>query len=254
LAAGADAVICDLEDAVVPAEKERARELVTQLLRETPPSCARMVRVNAADSPFFAGDVRALDGLALEALVLPKATPAAVEALGGEGPPILALVETAQGVRLAYETASQPRVFALALGAADLGAEVGLSPRPDGLELLYARSKVVIDSAAAGLRPPFDIVHLDVRDQEGLEAECLLARSLGFRGKLCIHPAQVEVVNRVFAPTREEVEWAQRVLAVHAEGGAAGRGAVSLEGSMVDLPVVERARRLLAEAGKEEAR
>ena len=104
---------------------------------------------------------------------------------------MIAIVETAQGLRLAYETASSPRVAALLLGAADLGAELGWEPRPDGLELLYARSKVVADSAAAGIRGPFDIVHLDTRDDAGLEAAARFARSLGFRGKACIHPAQV---------------------------------------------------------------
>ncbi len=117
---------------------------------------------------------------------------------------MIAIVETALGVRQAYETARLPRVAALVLGAVDLGAELGLEPRADGQEVLYARSQLVVDSAAAGIRSPFDLVHLDTRDDEGLEAEARLARSLGFRGKACIHPAQVEIVNRVFSPTKEE--------------------------------------------------
>lgn len=233
---------------MAPAEKERARDLVVRVLAETESACARLVRVNGVGTPFWQDDLRALAGVALDAIVLPKASPDAVRALGPEGPPVLAIVETAAGLRLAYETALEPRVFALALGAADLGAEIGLEPRRDGLELLYARSKLVVDSAAAGVRAPFDVVHLDVRDAQGLEEECLLARSLGLRGKLCIHPAQAEVVNRLFAPTPAEVEWAQRVLAAYEEGVAAGRGAVGLDGTMVDLPVVERARQVLNEA------
>ena len=186
--------------------------------------------------------------LELEAVVLPKATPDAVAALGPEGPPVIAIVESALGLRLAYETAAAERVQALLLGAADLGAELGLEPRPDGLEILYARSKVVSDSAAAAIRPPFDVVHLDVRDLVGLEAAARFARSLGFRGKACIHPDQVEVVNRVFAPEAGDVEWARRVLAAYERGEREGRGAVALEGTMVDLPVVQRARKVLAEA------
>lgn len=251
LASDADAVVADLEDAVAPERKEEARELVRHALDTgTGPVTGplRMVRVNGADTPYLAEDLEALRGLELAAIVLPKATPEGLAALGGDGPPVVAIVETAEGLRLAYETARAERTAALALGAADLGAELGLEPRADGLELLYARSKLVVDSAAAGIRAPFDVVHLDTRDEEGLEAECRLARSLGMRGKLCIHPAQVPVVNRVFAPERDEVEWAQRVLEAYERGVREGRGAVALEGEMIDLPVVERARRVLEEA------
>ncbi len=180
--------------------------------------------------------------------MLPKATPASVAALGPSGPPVIAVVETAEGLRLAYETASAPRVAALLLGAADLGAELGWEPRPDGLELLHARSKVVVDSAAAGIRAPFDVVHLDTRDGPGLEAAARFARTLGFRGKACIHPAQVEIVNRVFLAEAESVEWARRVIEAADAGERDGRGAVALDGEMVDMPVVERARRILSEA------
>ncbi len=233
---------------MAPTEKDRARELVVRVLADAHSACLRLVRVNGVGTPYLEADLAALAGAAVDALVLPKATPEAVQALGADGPPLLAIVETAAGLRQAYEIDRQPRVFALALGAADLGAELGLEPRRDGLELLYARSQLVVDSAAAGLRAPFDVVHLDVRDRQGLEEECLLARSLGLRGKLCIHPAQVPVVNRVFAPTPEEVAWAERVVAAFEESLAAGQGAVGLNGAMVDRPVVERARQLLREA------
>lgn len=219
-----------------------------RVLAEAAPGPLRVVRVNGAGSEWFEDDVAALEGLALAALVLPKATPAAVAALGPVGPPVIALVETAQGLRLAYETAAASRVEALALGAVDLGLELGLEPRADGQEVLFARSKLVLDSAAAGIRGPFDLVHVDVRDTAGLEAECRLARSLGLRGKSCIHPAQLELVNAVFAPSDGELERARRVVDAYERGAAQGRGAVALDGEMIDLPVVERARRLLAEA------
>lgn len=206
------------------------------------------MRVNGVDTAEWSDDLQAVEGLGLDAIVVPKATPEAVRALGPSGPPVLAIAETAAGVRLAYELAREERVFALALGAADLGAELGLEPRADGQEILYARSKLVLDSAAAGIRAPFDVVHLDVHDAEGLEAEARLARSLGMRGKSCVHPDQVAVVNAVFTPSAEEVAWAERVLGAFGEGMAGGRGAVGMEGTMVDLPVVERARKVLAEA------
>lgn len=238
---GADVVIADLEDAVAPERKAEARDLVARLR-------PRVVRINGAETEWFADDVALTGELELDAVVLPKATPEAVEALGPEGPPIIAIVETAQGLRVAYETAASPRVELLMLGSVDLGVELRLEPRPDGLEILYARSQLVIDSAAAEIGAPIDVVHLDFRDLAGLEESARFARSLGFGGKACIHPDQVAIVNRVFAPESEDVEWAQRVVEAYERGEREGKGAVALEGTMVDLPVVERARQVLAEA------
>jgi citrate lyase beta subunit len=248
LSAGADAVVADLEDAVPAAEKETARRVVAERLAGARTASLIAVRVNAAGTPFRDDDLHVLAGLPLDVLVLPKATPDGVAELPREGPPVVAIVESARGLKRAHETASALRVAALALGAVDLGLELGLERRPDGQEVLFARSQIVLDSAAAGIRAPFDLVHLDTRDQQGLERECRFARSLGFRGKLCIHPDQVEVVNRVFSPSEGELEHARRVVEVYAQGAAEGRGAVSLDGEMVDLPVVERARQVLAEA------
>jgi citrate lyase beta subunit len=249
LASPADAVVADLEDGTAPEEKEAARGVVEALFAEPATGGSRGLRVNAVETEWFEADLELTGRLALDFLMLPKATPDAVAALGRAGPPVLAIVETADGLRLAYETAAAARVLALALGSHDLGAELRTEPRPDGLELLYARSKVVADSAAAGRRPPFDTVYLDVRDQDGLEAECVLARSLGLRGKLCIHPNQLETVRRVFAPAEEELEWARRVLDAYEQGLREGRGAIAIDGKMVDMPIVRRAERLLAEAG-----
>jgi citrate lyase beta subunit len=245
---GADAMTADLEDAVAPAEKDAARTLTCRVLAEVPDSTLKTVRINGADTEFFHDDVAAVGDLPLAGMVLPKATPGAVEALGVSGPPVIAIVETAMGLRLAFETARMPRVAALMLGAVDLAAELRLEPRADGLEILHARSRLVVDSAAAGIRGPLDVVHLNVRDEESLEAEARLARSLGMQGKACIHPAQVPVVNRVFGPDPAQLDWASAVVEAFEQGLAEGRGAVALNGQMIDLPVVERARTLLAMA------
>jgi citrate lyase beta subunit len=234
-------VIADLEDAVAPERKAEARDLVARLR-------PRVVRINGAETEWFADDVALTGELELDAVVLPKATPESVEALGPEGPPVIAIVETAQGLRVAYETAASPRVELLMLGSVDLGVELRLEPRPDGLEILYARSQLVIDSAAAEIGAPIDVVHLDFRDLAGLEESARFARSVGFGGKACIHPDQVAIVNRVFAPESADVEWARRVVEAYERGEREGKGAVALEGTMVDLPVVERARQVLAEA------
>jgi citrate lyase beta subunit len=246
LASDADAVIADLEDAVAPGEKDAARDLVRHVLAETASPAAKTVRLNGAGTPHFEADLEAIRDLPLDGVVLPKATPAAVDQLGAEGPPVLALVESATGLRASFEIASRPRVAALVLGAADLGAELGLEPRADGLELLHARSTLVVDSAAARIRSPIDVVFLDTRDTDGLEREARLARSLGLGGKACIHPDQVPIVNEVFTPREEELAWAESVLDAYENGVRQGRGAVSLEGEMIDLAVVARARRLIA--------
>jgi citrate lyase beta subunit len=248
LAAGADVVVADLEDAVPDAEKASARTTVARLLAGAAPDSLVSVRLNGAETPYWQDDLDAVTSLEVEAIVIPKATPEAVAALGPEGPPVLALVETARGLRRAYETASLPRVAALVLGAVDLGLELRLEPRPDGQELLLARSQLVLDSAAARIRAPFDAVHVDTRDSSGFEEACRLARTLGFRGKACIHPAQVEIVNRVFSPNEEELRRARRVVAAYEHGAGEGKGAVALDGELVDLPVAERARQVLADA------
>lgn len=243
LASEADVVVADLEDGVAPGEKDAARALVARVFASQPTRCLTMLRVN----PGSDADLETAAELELDALVLPKATPASVAELGPAGPPVIALVESAAGLHASFELASQPRVAALFLGAIDLGAELGLEPRRDGHEILFARSKVVLDSAAAGLRAPFDGVHADFRDAAGLAAEVERARSLGFRGKACVHPAQIETVNRGFAPRDEEVARAREIVAAYEDGLARGLGAVSLGGEMIDLPVVKRARRVLDE-------
>lgn len=250
LTAGADAVIADLEDGTAPAEKEAARATVEAVFAGGDAACARVVRLNAAGTEWFPGDLELVARLEVDFLMLPKATPEAVAALGSAGPPVLAIVETAAGLRLAYETGSTERVAALVLGTHDLGAELRTTARPDGLEILYARSKLVTDSAAAGLRPPFDTVYLDIRDVEGLEREAALARGLGFGGKLCIHPAQVEPVNRIFTPSEAELVWARRVLEAYREAVRDGRGAVALDGKLVDMPIVRQAERLLGDEAR----
>jgi citrate lyase beta subunit len=252
LTSAADGVVCDLEDAVAPRDKDSARETVGAALaaadetRDPGSAPARLVRVNGADSTWFADDLAFVAGLSLDALVLPKASPDAVTALGPDGPPVVAIVETAIGVRQAFDIARQARVAALVLGSIDLGAEMGLEPRADGLEILYARSKVAVDSAAAGLRGPFDVVHVDFEDTAGLEEQCRLARALGFRGKACIHPSQLETINRVFSPSADEISWARGVVEAFESQDA---GVLAVNGAMVDRPVVERARRVLREAG-----
>ena len=248
LGSGADGVIADLEDGIAPSRRAAAREVVREALEAADGRCLRAVRVNRPGSEELAEDLPAIEGLALDAIVVPKAEPAALAELGETGPPLIAIVETSGGLRSTYDLAAAPRVAALALGALDLGVELGLERRADGQELLFARARLVVDSAAAGVRPPFDTVFAALADLAGLEEECGLARSLGLRGKLCVHPRQVEVVNAAFSPTAAELERARLVVEAYERAEADGRGAIQVEGMLVDRPVAERARRLLEDA------
>ena len=249
LAAGADAAVFDLEDAVAVAAKAQARAVTRAFLTEPRGATARFVRINAHNTAWFEDDVELVAAAATDAIVLPKATPQGAAALASVAAlPVIAIVETAIGLRLAFETASSPNVVALLLGAVDLGAELGLQTREDGLEILYARSKLVVDSAAAGIRAPIDVVHTAIADLDGLARQAALARSLGLRGKACIHPSHVAAINEAFTPSSEEIEWARRVVAAASRAASEGRGAINLDGWMVDAAVVLRAQRLVDES------
>jgi citrate lyase subunit beta/citryl-CoA lyase len=249
----AHAVVCDLEDAVAEADKAAARSVTVEALTEATGGALRLARVNAAGSPWIDDDVAALATVGVDAVVLPKATPAAVDAVSPLGVPVIAIAETAAGVRQAYELATSPSVAVLLLGAVDLSLDLGLEPRDDGLEILFARSSVVVDSTAAGLRGPIDRVWTALDDEHGLVEDCAFGRSLGFRGKACIHPKQVAAVNEAYSPSAAEVERARSLVAAYEAAASDGRGALRHEGEMIDLPVVERARQLLAETNEEGA-
>ncbi len=247
----ADGVIADLEDAVAPQAKASARQTIRRSFALTKSGVCRLVRINAADTVNFADDLDLVRELDLAALVVPKASRSAVATAAKAGVPIIALIETASGLQDAGAIAASPGVIALALGGIDLGASLGTAPRADGLELLFARSKLVMDSAAAGLRPPFESVHTDLSDVDALEASSIEARSLGMRGRLCIHPNQVAVVNRVFTPAPQELDEAKRMIAAYEVAVISGSGALAFEGRMVDKAVVDRARWLLNVAGED---
>jgi citrate lyase subunit beta/citryl-CoA lyase len=248
LGSGADAVIADLEDAVAPAEKGAARELATTLLGQADTPSVRLVRVNGVGTEWHEADLAAVASAGIDGIVLPKATAAAVEAVSAVvGLPLVAIVETAIGLREAFAIASHERVQVLLLGAVDLGLALGLEQREDGQELLFARSSLVVDCAAAGIRPPVDRVWLHVRDPDGLARDCVFARSLGYRGKALIHPDQVAVTHDAFAASTGELERAREIVAAFDQAVADGRGVLALDGEMIDLPVVERARQLLSD-------
>ncbi|MEV5331920.1 HpcH/HpaI aldolase/citrate lyase family protein [Streptomyces werraensis] len=253
LTAGADVVVVDLEDAVAPDRKAYARAASAELLRDPHPVPVH-VRVNALTGPWGPADVAALaPAPGLSGLRLPKvSSPAdvvrvarrAVSARGGS-PPLYALLETALGVEQAHAVATaHPALRGIALGEADLRADLGV--REDaGLD--WCRARVVVAARAAGLAPPAQSVHPDIRDLEGLEASCVRGRALGFLGRAAIHPRQLPVIERAYLPTEREIEQAETVL----EAAAATQGAQALQnGTFVDAAVVTAAHRTLALAHK----
>jgi citrate lyase subunit beta/citryl-CoA lyase len=238
-ACGADAIVIDIEDSVAAARKDEAREHVHAWLAS---GGTGAVRINSPDTRWFEEDV-ALVGSHRCTVFLPQASgPDEVADAVGRLPAssqVIALLETAAGVVNAASICRVPRLIRTAFGQVDLSAELGIDP-DDRWAHLFSRSTVVLASAAAGLAPPLDGVTTDLGNVERLKADTKHAVALGFTGKLCIHPTQVPLVNDVFKPTHDELDWARRVVDSSANGGATVVG-----GRMVDKPVVDRAQRIL---------
>ncbi|TAK64057.1 MAG: CoA ester lyase [Dehalococcoidia bacterium] len=265
--ARADALILDLEDAVPAAEKRAARKLV----RAAAPALAKagqlvFVRLNGIDSGQTRDDVMAVVRKGLTGVVLPKVeqpqdlrdldvllreAETAHRVRPGDVRTIV-IVETPRGLLRCEEIArASDRVDALAAGGEDYSAALGVPRSPAALaQLRYT----VVQVAAAYGKQAIDTPYVDVKDAGGLAAETAFVKSIGFKGKLVIHPGQVAAVNRIFSPNRDEVAEARRIIAAAEAGEAAGRGAVSVDGRMVDAPVVERARGVLELAGRSRRR
>lgn len=246
-AAGADIVIIDLEDAVQADTKDEARSHIVRFAAAHPDH-RFLVRSNAVDTPWFEADMalcRAHD--AIVGVVLPKAETVGQLARTRElsGKPLIPIVESAQGVLALQELAAAEGVERLAFGYLDLMLDTGTRPDTPGARLLldHIRCRMVLCSAAAGIQAPLDGVHPDFRDTETVAGIAVQVRDMGFSGVLCIHPAQVAAVHAAFAPSGQERDWAQRVVAEFERTGSA---AFQVDGRMVDAPVIERARRILA--------
>lgn len=250
-ARGADVVIVDLEDGVLPEAKDEARQRLEREWRglDFGPAGA-LVRVNAPGTPWHEADVAAVARVRPAGAVLPKCEePAAVDRTARriEGVPLLLMVETARGVLAAAELARAEGVAGLLLGGADLRASLRAPRNPDEVELLAARTALVLAARSAGIEA-FDTPFFDYQDEAGTEASARRARGLGFDGKTAIHPAQIAVLNRVFAPTTAEVERARRVLDALAAAAREGRGVATVDGEMVEGLHASEARRTLDRA------
>jgi len=246
LKSAAERVILDLEDAVPPAQKQQARTDVAAWLKDHRPASV-LLRVNAVGTPWHAEDMRMLIGFPFAGVMLPKAEPEPMaECLEVCGPrETIALVETVRGALDLRETAALPGLQRMAFGSIDFALDSGMDDGIAGSGLDMVRAQIALHSRLAGLAPPIDGVCPDIDEPATVAAEARRARQLGFRGKLCIHPCQVGSVHAAFSPSVDELEWARQVV----DGFAAHRGEpFALEGQMVDLPIVARARRLLGES------
>ncbi|MFC7324330.1 HpcH/HpaI aldolase/citrate lyase family protein [Halorubrum rutilum] len=266
---GADVVCFDLEDAVAPGRKDEARAAVRRVLAapDFDPDAEVCVRLTASDP---GADLDALVGaeiadeagsdgdaepaIRLDAVMLPKvegadrvADAAALCADRGLDPAVFALVETAGGVLAAEAIADAAATEALLFGAEDLAADLGATRTDEGTEVLYAREHVVLAAGAADV-DALDTVYTAFSDTEGLREEAAFARTLGYDGKLAIHPSQVDPINEAFTPDPDEIEWASRVLDARDEADREDRGVFSVDGEMIDAPLVARAERIVERA------
>jgi len=246
LASGADAVVVDLEDAVLPAAKAQARAAVAAWLQGTPQRARVVVRINDDTTAHFADDLALLAHVGAVAVMLAKAESAAtVGRLRAACPDlaVLPLVETARGMLAAQALAAAPGVQRLVFGTIDYALDLGLGSDPVALD--HGHATLALVSRAAGIAPPVAGVTTAIADEPLLRADMARARAHGFGAKLCIHPHQVAAVHAALAPTAEELAWARRVL----QAAGANAGAVQLDGRMIDKPVIEHARRIAARAG-----
>lgn len=253
----ADVLVFDLEDAVAPADKADAREAVRDVLSDPSfsPAAEVLMRVNPVGLDADADlDIVADGDVHMDGVVLPKTeaaddvdTLAAMLAEHDLPERVLPLVESAAGILHAEAIAAADATVALAFGAEDLAADVGATRTDEGLEVLHAREHVVLAAAAAEV-DALDSPYTEYQDEEGLRVETRFAVRLGYDGKLAIHPAQVDPINEAFTPDPEDVTWARRVLEAREE---ADGGVFSVDGEMIDAPLLAQAERILDRANED---
>ena len=262
---GSDGVVLDLEDAVAMVEKDTARILVSKYLKQGEfGSCYVSVRINGVDTEYWKDDLAAIvPNKRLDGIRVPKVEDAGTVKIIDEdlsrleeknGLPVgkltlHCLLETAHGIWNAYEIAkASPRIEAIIPGGEDLRADLKTNRSDDSTELEWARRMLVFAARAAGVEP-LATVFPRITDDEGLRKETEFIKQLGFSGKSIIHPNQIKIIHDIFTPTEAEIAKAQKIIAAAKEAAERGQGAVTVDGKMVDIPVVKRAEYTLVRAG-----
>lgn len=264
---GSDGIIMDLEDAVAMSEKDAARTMVSKFLRRGDFGSTEVtVRINGVDTEYWKKDLEAVvPHKRLDGIRLPKAdSPQIIKDVDEELSrledkfgieqghiKLFCILETAYGIWHAYDVATaSKRVAAILPGGEDLVADLKTSRTPEGTELEWSRRMIVIAARAAGV-DAIDLMFPRVTDDEGLRKDAQFSKDLGFDGKSVIHPNQIPIIHQIFTPTEKEIEKAQRIIAAAEDAKARGLGTVSVDGRMVDIPVVKRAHYILIKAGLE---
>ncbi len=252
-----DAIIMDLEDGVALGRKAEARAVICAALADRDfGRSERLVRINPLSSPFAADDLEAILPARPDGLMLPKVesadevlhVAARLDEAQLTDAVLVVIVESARGVVMLREiAASSRRIAALCFGAEDLAGDIGAERQPDLSEAAYARGAVVVHAHAYGLQA-IDTPFITLNDEEALRGEAARARALGYTGKLAIHPRQIGPITEVFTPDAEAVAQAQRLIALFEHMQAQGTGAFSVDGRMVDMPMIRAAQALLARA------
>ena len=269
LSFGADIIMVDLEDSVPPGEKSAACELATEWVPRLAEAGKQvMVRVNALETGLAANELSAVVSRDLSGISIGKGNTAwdlqqvdqllaPLEAKAGLEPgsiKVIPWIETAMAIVHVYEMArASQRIVGIAFGAEDYTNDMGVVRNDFGEECYFARSAVAVAARAAGVAG-LDGPFVGFRDPDGLRTDASAARRMGYTGKFAIHPAQIDIINETFSPNPEDVAYARRVVEAWDEAEAAGRGSLSIDGRMVDVPVVKRAQNLLAQATAIEAR
>ncbi len=256
-----DAIIFDLEDAVSINEKDNARNLVSNFLETRSKFDKQIIlRINPVDSEYFREDLRILQLGKIDYLLLPKASINSLDHLEKainkiekdydlEKIKVIALVEQAKSIIEVDQIAAHNRVSALFLGAEDLCNDLEIERTNSGSEILFARSKIIYAAMANNI-VPIDTPFTDISDEEALEKDSQNAFSLGMKAKACIHPNQLEIVNKVFSPTSKQIDWAKKVIMAYEENKSIGKGAFKLDGKMIDKPIIEKAMKIIEKAKK----
>ena len=256
---GADGIILDLEDAVPVSEKDAARSLVKNALLMLKYPCKTMVRVNGITTPYWKADLKTIVPCNPDILVIPKCeSPEEMQKWDREVSKLeqearlqagnirfMCLIESPLGVKNGYDIAAAThRVESLALGCADLTLDLGTQVSLEGIEVAYAMGKMLMDARAAGVYA-YDTAYADVENIEGLMARCRVSKQMGYDGRPVISPSHVDIVNSFFSPSKKEIEAAREIVEAAEEGLRQGKGAISLHGSMIDAPILKRAKNVL---------
>lgn len=257
---GSDSVIFDLEDAVNVTEKDNARNLLYYYLQEhSNLNMEVVVRINGLDTDYYKEDLEMIVSDNIDSIMLPKARVKELKELDSflteleerkkltKRIKVLPIIELAISVLEVDEIASLPRIDGILLGAEDLSSDLEVERTKEGKEIEYARCKVAMACKAYQI-DAIDTPFTDVNDNEGLKKDCLNCKVLGMNAKAAIHPNQIDIINDSFLPTQKLITWAKRVMIATEEANKKGIGAFSLDGKMVDKPVIERAMKILKKA------